>query len=541
MSKDGTRLATTIMNGEGVRIWDAVTWREVSIPLDARAPMVFSPDSKTLATDTRSGITIWSLDGRRMPIVLQNSTNLFFSSGELDLRPSGAIIFSPDGKYLVATRNMLSDQGIFILGIWDLETGRETALPDDPEHIEHTGAISALAFSPNGQILATASMDYSIRLWDFAKRQRLATLQGHLSEVWALTFSPDGQNLVSGAKDGSVKWWPVKRPEKEDIFPGSWQELLAASKDSRQLAVRDRQGTLVFLTNGVTEREFQSVGSMGRSRFGPPGGGGGGGGGGDFWPSLPVALSADFRTIAHVNPEGRLLVWSTENPATNILDVSERQMSSALTLSPDARWLITSGGFGYGFTCWDLVNRTNKRIEGEMTRALFSPDSRMLAVFQRTNYVQIWNVGTWTLFTNWVSDVGLRDCAAFSPDGKILATGCADDTVSLWDTSSGKEIGICSGHKQGISSVAFSPDGKTLVSSSDDRTVKLWHVETQQELLTLRHLGGTLRTLLFSPDGTMLVGRISTGSAKTGLRYYRAPQFSEIDAKEGLVETTSVP
>lgn len=421
------------------------------------------------------------------------------------------MIFSPDGKFLVATRNMLSEHGVFVLGIWEVETGRESAMPEDPEHIEHTGAISALAFSPDGQILATASMDYSIRLWDFAKRQRLATLQGHLSEVWALAFSPDGTNLVSGAKDGTVKWWPVVRQEKEDVFPGSWQDLLAVSKDSRKIAVQGRQGTLAFLnsTNGEPEQEFQLGG---RFRF-----------------SAPVALSADFKTIAQVREDGRVQVWNTDNPGTNLFDVAERQVSY-LALSPDARWLITSGGFVHGFRCWDLANRTNRLMEGDISRALFSPDGRTLAVFQLTNHVQIWDVGKWILRTNWISEAGLRDsAAAFSPDGKILAAGCSDDVVYLWDTSSGKEVGYCIGHKQGISSVAFSPDGETLVSSSDDRTVKLWHVATQQELLTLRHLGGTLRSLMFSPDGTLLIGRISTISAKPGLRYYRARPFSEID------------
>jgi WD40 repeat protein len=337
-------------------------------------------------------------------------------------------------------------------------------------------------------------------------------LQGHLSEVWALAFSPDGTNLVSGAKDGTVKWWPVSRQEKEDVLPGSWQDLLAVSKDSSKLAVQGRQGTLVFLnaTNGEPEQEFR-----GRFRF-----------------PTPVALSADFRTIAQVREDGRVQVWNTADPATNILDVAERQISY-LALSPDAHWLITSGGFVRGFRCWDLVNRTNRLIEGEISRALFSPDGRTLAVFQQTNHVQIWDVGKWSLRTSWICDVGLRDgVAAFSPDSSILAAGCSDDIVYLWDTSIGKEVGFCIGHKQGISSLAFSPDGETLASSSDDRTVKLWHVATQQELLTLRHLGGTLRGLLFSPDGTLLVGRISTISAKPGLRYYRAPQFSEIDFRE---------
>ena len=184
LSRDGTRLAVIASRGmarETVRIWDTVTWKELRLLADATGPMAFAPDGKTLATDSRAGITLWPLEGTRSEVVLPNSTNLFVSRGlgPWLTRAGGAMAFSPDGKWLVATRNTLSEHGVFVLGIWDVESGEETALPDDPEHVEHTGGISALAFSPDGGLLATASMDYSIRLWDFVTRQRLATFQGH--------------------------------------------------------------------------------------------------------------------------------------------------------------------------------------------------------------------------------------------------------------------------------------------------------------------------------------------------------------------------
>ena len=165
---------------------------------------------------------------------------------------------------------------------------------------------------------------------------------------------------------------------------------------------------------------------------------------------------------------------------------------------------------------------------------LFSPDGRTLAAFQRTNHIQLWDVVTRSLRTNSISEAELRfeAAAAFSPDGRILAVAFSD-TVRLWDTLTGQILGACVGHKQAVSSAAFSPDGQTLATSSDDRTLKLWNVATQQELMSIRHLGGALRTLLFSPDGSLLVGRISTTSAASGLRFYHAPLLKDIDAARG--------
>jgi WD40 repeat protein len=532
LSRDGTRLATGRegMRGwdagrEGVRVWDTRGWKELLFLTNATGPLAFAPDGRSLATGSKAGITVWELDGSGAAVILEDSTNVFAPNlAGPWFRPAAAMSFSPDGKWLVAARNAPSEHGVFVLSIWDARSGEEHAvMPENPDHVEHTGIISSLAFSPDGRILATASMDYSIRLWDFESRKRLATFQGHLSEVWCLAFSPDGQTLVSGAKDGSVNCWPVRGEQKEDVVPGQWQSPLAISKDSRRLAGL-RQGAIVVMDVNTRETgpELPLAGQADRGRFRLPG---------------AVGMSDDLTTVAQGLDDGRVQLWNTATRESTAIKVSDRPVS-LLTLSPDGRSLVTfSGGFGPTLRWWDLRSGTNALIESEAFRVLFSPDGQTLAAFQRGDTVELWDAPTRSLRTNLVNELPLRfeasasiPTAAFSPDGRVLAIACSDDAVRLWDTAAGRLLGLCTGHKQSVSSVAFSPDGKTLATASDDRTLKLWNVATGQELLTIPRLRGALHTLLFSPDGSFLVGRISTSASTGGLRFYRAPLLSEIDA-----------
>ena len=134
-------------------------------------------------------------------------------------------------------------------------------------------------------------MDHSIRLWNFPKRERILTRQGHLSEVWTVAFSPDGSTLVSGAKDG-VKLWPIREQPKDDSLPGTWQPL-AISKDSRSLAALNRQGAITFWNLATGEllttlrQEMGPVYTIAFSRAGDLLASGGSEGEVRLWPAAP--------------------------------------------------------------------------------------------------------------------------------------------------------------------------------------------------------------------------------------------------------------
>ncbi len=513
LSPDGSRLATTSRGG--VRLWNTADWTELRRLPGAAGPMAFSPDGRTLAANGRNGLTLWSGETGEVRARLADSANLFFLGGWW-FGGGAMMAFSPDGKFFVAPQNRPSKRGVFVLNLWEVASGKAVGvMPEDPERTEHTGIVTALAFSPDGRTLATGSMDHSIRFWDFAARRRTVTLHGHRNEVWALALSADGKTLISGGKDGSVNLWTSQRPPPRDFLPGAFRPL-AFSPDSRTLAVMIGEAKVGFLdwNDGAMQREL----ALAREPF-------------RFWPA--VSLSADLLTLAQGLADGTVRIWNTADGTAKAIRVGDRPVDS-VALSPDARSLVT-GGRGQPLRWWNLRTLTHTDLEAEAMRVLFSPDGGTLAIFERGNVIQLRDTANRALRVRIETDTELMPVAAFSADGARLATSGvagADHIVQVWDTATGRHLGDFRGHKQGVQAVAFSPDGRTLASASDDSTLRLWNVATRQELLSFLRLGGRPTDLLFSPDGRGLVGASPPALEMAGLLLYRAPTFDEIAAAE---------
>ena len=144
------------------------------------------------------------------------------------------VAFSPDGR-LLATASF--DKTV---RLWDPATGQHRRTLTG-----HDGAVSGVAFSPDGRLLATASFDKTARLWDPATGQHRRTLTGHDGAVSGVAFSPDGRLLATAGDDKTARLWDPATGEHRRTLTGHDAEVsgVAFSPDGRLLATASRDGT----------------------------------------------------------------------------------------------------------------------------------------------------------------------------------------------------------------------------------------------------------------------------------------------------------
>src|SRR6185503_12560635 len=253
-SGDGRLLAAN--SQRGIRIVDSSTGKLMAEIPNSVPPFAFDPAGNVIAVDTREGILLWDLKAGKGLRLLNDSQGVFNHSG-IWMRDRNALVFSPDGRSVVAARNTLKNESVFVLDVWAAETGEKaTSLPAQPNTFEHTGTIAELAFAPGGQLMASAGWDHSVRLWSFNTRQRVKTLHGNPSEVWTLAFTPDGEAVITGGKDGAVRRWPLNPTTKDTFYEGNWMPL-RFSKDGQTLSVISDDSKLVALNLKTGEPEIQ--------------------------------------------------------------------------------------------------------------------------------------------------------------------------------------------------------------------------------------------------------------------------------------------
>jgi WD40 repeat protein/DNA-binding MarR family transcriptional regulator len=432
--------------------------------------------------------------------------------------------YAPDGR-LLATASADGD-----VTLWNPRTGRRVHVLRD------TGsAVVTVAFSPDGTLLASANQDGGVRVWTMANAQRLFYFVGHANPVTALAWSPDGRVVASASSDRTVRIWGVTRIVAAGVqvalLAGARDAVrsLAFSPDGQQLAAGSDDGR-VRLWDASSEQRLRV---LGRAR---------GGFSDAVWlgPSRVAAAAPDgvhvysrhallrvvrVRGVRELAVDRGTLYGVTSTGIVNVLLNGAPVYKDATTMAVAGTRIMAGRGtevFGHGRTF---------SVPGGVVRLALSPDRRILATADADGTVRLFDVGSGRLMHVLRGHHAAVTDVAFSPDGTLLATSSRDTRAILWNVATGRRLRVLSGHFGTVAAVAFSPDGRWVVTAGPI-SAGLWPTSTGRLLFYLRGDTRALTAVAFSPDG----GTILTASKDGTVRTYACTVCGTLPALERVAE-----
>lgn len=277
----------------------------------------------------------------------------------------------------------------------------------------HEDTITAVAFSPDGRILASGSEDKTIILWDAGARHRIRTLTGHVRAITALAFSADSRLLASGSADKTI--------EVDDTATG---RVRATLRDTKEI--------------------------------------------------VAVALSPDSRWLASSTDEN-IKIWDV-SAGEVVRTMSHDDMIRDLAFSPDGR-LLASASTDSTVGVWEVATgrRLGGRLQHDdgVDAVAFSPDGRLLASAGKDKFVKLWATDTWGTIQTLAADERVS-YVSFSSDGGLLLSISEGGKIRVWRAPTwGLAATLVSEKADGANAWAFSPDARALAIGTNDGEVRV--------------------------------------------------------------------
>ncbi len=428
--------------------------------------------------------------------------------------------------------------------------------PELVVQLAHAQPITAMSLSGNGQFLATASWDRTIRLWSLTTGKQIRQLRKKNNNEWILTFSLalsyDGERLLSGGDDNNIYLWSTDTGQVISQYSGHKERVtsIVYSPDEKHFISGSRDKSISYwsLSKRDTTKTQDTTKTRDTTKIPVP----------IVTPDINIATLPGEIVAMQFTPGGKSILAASYDSAW-LIDIRQKSIPemfiqhpagiTALAISDDGEHVLT-GDLANNIWLSDFKKR--KKIKsfsghGDQIFSLdFSPDGQKFVSSSQDNSIRFWNIdktkaikqidlkkgdfvrqvhyvnrdnivyskGAQLLLYNrqidkemvkFVKNVGWASSVSVSKNGFYLLIGSWDNTAYLWDLRSGMVAHYLIGHHNHVRAVAFSANNQMAVTADRDGKAILWDVKTGHIIKEIHRSDKGIKTVAFSPDNSTIV------------------------------------
>jgi WD40 repeat protein len=376
----------------------------------------------------------------------------------------------------------------WLLALWPTLGGPDSGLVRTLEG--HSNGLNALAITPDGARVLSASKDKSIKIWDVETGQELQTLKGHYQAVNHVILTPDAKHLISASDDNTIKIWHLETAKLIRTLTGHWKAVnaIAISPDQRYVVSASDDNTLK-IWDLETGRPLKTL--VGHSK-----------------PVLAVGITPNGQLLISASEDHTLRIWHFPTGLKMLSLKGHTAAVNDVVISHDGRFAVSASSDDT-IRVWDLSSKSEIRRFRAKSKYVWGvsldSSSSKIASASEDNTIRIWSlndsedVRVLKGHSRSVHDV------QFSPKGTVISAS-NDDTLKIWDLQSGIGSLADEGHPSAVYSISVSSNGQRAITASRDGepdAVKVWTLPNREELFSVSELSSPVYDVAITEDGQL--------------------------------------
>ena len=392
-----------------------------------------------------------------------------------------AVEFNPAFHDLLATCSIDGS-----IRIWDYKSASTVKILDSSQN----NRLFTIAFSPDGEYLASGGDDGVIRIWNLINGNVEKELVDHTDIISSLYFSPNGSELVSGSKDGTIKIWRINESKTVRTIHSGSSEVNDVKLFQNKVifsAVRINNGEALSIFDYESGKKL--AGFEGHSNS-----------------AHDISISSNASIFASAGSDETIRIQNLETHQLVHVCIGHTARISSIDVNPNGD-LLVSGSEDETIRLWDTKSGKCIKILSGYINPVWSLSwnkiDNFLAIGSSDNFIRIWNVQD----KKWHKAIKAHKrrirALSYNLDGSILFSGSGDRSLRAWEGANFNIVKLIGSHRSEVMALAISPDSKLIVSGSY-RRILIWDIHSSKIVTILHKHKGIARSICFNPDGTLL-------------------------------------